>query len=387
MQIPDETLDAYYQLHQFASYGWLISQIVLITGLIVMGSTNLGRTALLSIKKKVKPWPLAAALFYFSITVLLKLGQTIITFLLIVKKAQLDSTDAPSLLTFIGSQASGILIWAMLMAALGLIIILILKNVTTITWLWLAVAITIIVSVILTARPHFRDTTPLGNSPTEQKIAKLLQRAGIPLDRIAIEDCSRQSDCPPGQVIGLGPTKLMLFDSRMTSRTPEEQLLQVAAHEAKHFITDNDFKPSTAVFLLCCFVFLITQISIRSIRRNGQDQVAKVQLTLTAASFGLVAFWLAQPIVTTWHRGLEVEADRFALELYRNNQALMDIMWADARNNPIAYRHTPITKYFRATHPQIKDRIELANSYHPWLDGKSLKYDKYFSEKCASRPN
>ena len=380
MQIPVETLDAYYQLHQLASLGWLSGQVVLIAGLLVMGSTRIGRSVLLSISKKVRPWPLATALFYFSIAVVLKLVQTIITFFLIAEKSQLDITEAPSFLAFIGSQIPGILIWALLLAVLGLIAIFILRNVTTFTWLWLAIAITIIASVTLAARPHFRDTTPLGNSPTEQKIVKLLQRTGVPIDRIALEDCSSQSDCPPGQVIGLGPTKLMVFDHRLASRTPEDQLLQVAAHEAKHFLIDNDLKPIIAVFLICCFVFSITQISIRFVWRKGRDRVALVQLVLTAYAIGLVAFLLAQPIFTTWHRSLELEADRFALELYRNNRALIDIMWVDAKQNPMAYRQTPVTKFLRATHPQIKDRIDLAKSYHPWIDGEPLKYAAYFSD-------
>ena len=380
MQIPVETLDAYYQLHQLASLGWLSGQVVLIAGLLVMGSTRIGRSVLLSISKKVRPWPLATALFYFSIAVVLKLVQTIITFFLIAEKSQLDITEAPSFLAFIGSQIPGILIWALLLAVLGLIAIFILRNVTTFTWLWLAIAITIIASVTLAARPHFRDTTPLGNSPTEQKIVNLLQRTGVPIDRIALEDCSSQSDCPPGQVIGLGPTKLMVFDHRLASRTPEDQLLQVAAHEAKHFLIDNDLKPIIAVFLICCFVFSITQISIRFVWRKGRDRVALVQLVLTAYAIGLVAFLLAQPIFTTWHRSLELEADRFALELYRNNQALIDIMWVDAKQNPMAYRQTPVTKFLRATHPQIKDRIDLAKSYHPWIDGEPLKYAAYFSD-------
>ena len=379
MQIPVETLDAYYKLHQLASLGWLSGQVVLIAGLLVMGSTRIGRSVLLSISKKVRPWPLATALFYFSIAVVLKLVQTIITFFLIAEKSQLDITEAPSFLAFIGSQIPGILIWALLLAVLGLIAIFILRNVTTFTWLWLAIAITIIASVTLAARPHFRDTTPLGNSPTEQKIVKLLQRTGVPIDRIALEDCSSQSDCPPGQVIGLGPTKLMVFDHRLASRTPEDQLLQVAAHEAKHFLIDNDLKPIIAVFLICCFVFSIIQISIRFVWRGGRDRVALVQLVLTAYAIGLVAFLLAQPIVTTWHRSLELEADRFALELYRNNEALINIMWVDAKQNPMAYRQTPVTKFLRATHPQIKDRIDLAKSYHPWIDGEPSKYAAYFS--------
>ena len=380
MQIPPETLKAYYQLHQLVSVGWLAGQIALIAGHLLMGSTQMGRSLLQSISKKVRPWPLAAVLFYFSVAGALKLAQTVITFFLIERKSQLDRTEAPSFLAYIGSQTPGILTWALLLAVFGLIAIYILRNLKAFTWLWAAVAFTIIAGVTLAMRPHFRDTTPLGNSPSEQKIAQLLQRTGVPIDRIALEDCSGSSDCPPGQVIGLGPTKLMLFDRRLTSRTPEDQLLQVAAHEAKHFLIDSDLKPIAVVFLICCFTFSITQIVIRFVLRKGQDRVALVQSVLTAYAVGFAALLLAQPVITTWHRNLELEADRFALELYRNNQALVDIMWADAKHNPMAYRQTPITKFLRATHPQIKDRIDLAKSYHPWVDNEPLKYEAYFSD-------
>lgn len=380
MQLPAQTLDAYYQLQQFVSFGWLFSHVLLISGLLFMGSTTIGRSVLLSISKKVRPWPLAATLFYFSIAVVLKLVQSIITYLLIVKKSQLDATEAPSLLGSLLAQVPGVLVSALVLSALGLILIFILRKKTALTWLWLAISVTTLASVALTVHPYFQDTIPLGNSPTEQKIVQLLQRAGIPSDRIALEDCNSQSDCPPGQVIGLGPTKLIMFDSRLTSRTPEDQLLQVAAHEAKHFLIDNDLKPIIVIFLICCFIFFITQISIRLLYRNEPDQIALVQRVPTAYAFGLIAFLFVQPIVKTWHQELELEADLFGLEFNRDNQALIDIMWTDAKQNPMAYRYTPITRFLRATHPQIKDRIHLAESYRPWIDGKPLKYGAYLSD-------
>lgn len=380
MQMPVQTLDAYYQLHLLASYGWVFTQLFLVASLLLIGSTKFGRSAFLSISQKTKKWPLAAILFFFSTAVFLEIVKATIFHHVIVKKALLEASQAPSLLGYLGSQVPSIVATALLFSILGLILIYILKRRNSLTWLWLAIAVTAIVSGGLAARPFFRDAVPLGNSTVEQEIVGLLHRAGVPANRIAIEDCSSQSECPPGQVIGLGPTKLMLFDRRLASRTPKDRLLQVAAHEAKHFLIDNDLKPIIAVFLLCSFVFFVAQISIQLVRRSEGDQAARVQLALTTYAFGMIAFLLAQPIVTTWHRGLEVEADRFGLELNRNNQALIDIMWADTKQNPIAYKQTPITKYFRATHPQIKDRIHMAETYHPWVEGKPLRYGIYFSE-------
>ena len=380
MEVSAQSLEAYYHLQQYWNAGWVINQMVAIAGALLIGSTGFGRSAYLSIAKVIKPWSLAAIAFFFAIALLIDLVQSTIVHHLIVKKSQLDKTAAPSLLHFLAGQLPTILASALLLACLGVALLFVIRRMNSLTWLWLAVSVTAIASATLALRPFFASTNALGSSPGEQKIVQLLKRVGIPPNRIATEECDDSADCPPGQVIGLGPSKTMLLDRRLTSRTPESQLLQVVAHEAKHFVLDNDLKPPLAIFLLCSFVFLVTQLAVGAFQRRAHDQAAYVCLVPAAYVIGLVAFLLAQPAVTTFERDLELEADRFGLELNRDNRALLDIMLADAKQDPMLYRYTPITKYFRATHPQISDRIELAQTYQPWLRGQALRYREYISK-------
>lgn len=379
MEVSAQSLETYYHLQQYLNVGWALTQIVAIASMLLIGLTSFGRSAFLSIAKVIKPWPLAAIVFYFSIALVVKVIQSTIIHHLMVKKSQVDESDAPSLLHFLAGELPTILASALLLAVLGLALVFVLRRKNSLTWLWLAVIVTAIASATLALNPYFSNTNSLGNAPSEQKIAQLLTRVGIPPNRIATEDCSDSSDCPPGHVIGLGPTKTMLLDRRLTSKTPENQLLQVVAHEAKHFVLDNDLKPILAIFLICSFVFLLTQLGVSALQRRAHDQSEYVSLVPIAYGIGLAAFLLAQPAVTTFQRNLELEADRFGLELNRDNRALIDIMRADAKQNLMLYRYTPITKYFRATHPQISDRIHLAETYQPWLRGEPLKYRKYIS--------
>jgi Zn-dependent protease with chaperone function len=380
MELSPETFEAYYQLQMRFNIGWICIQMVFILSLLFMGLTRIGQAAYVSISGRIKVWPLAVIAFYFLTAFALKVIQSAIVHPLISQKAQLDGASAPAFLALVGAQVPANIGSALVLALSGLGLVLILSQKSRLTWLWLAVIVTGIASGYLAVRPSLLHTTPLGDSPVEQRMVQMLERAGISPDRVALVDCSELSDCPPGQVIGLGPTKLMLFDGRLASKTPEDQLLQVAAHEAKHFLLDNDFKPVIAIFLICSFVLLAGQGFIQWVSHGPRNRNESVSLVLGACAVGLIAYLLAQPIVTTFQRNLEHEADIFGLELNRDNQALSDIMWADAEANPMLYRHTPITRYFRATHPQIRDRLDTAATYKPWLTGEPLRYGQWISE-------
>ncbi len=379
MELSTETLGAYYQLRLRFDVGWILIQVIFVLGLALMGQTRIGQDSYKFLSKRIKPWPLSAISLFFLVILLLNSVASLIQHYLLTQKAQLDGVLAPSL-AFLGSQIAGNIVPALALAIVGLALLFLLRRRRRLSWLWLAVVITVTLSGFFAVRPYLLDTAPLGSSTAEQEILQLLDRVGISSNHVALVDCAGSSDCPPGQVVGLGPTKLMIFDSRLTSQTPQDQLLQVAAHEAKHFLLDNDFKPIIAIFLISAFVFLVTQMITGVISRGSRHEDAPIPLVFTAYAVGLSAYLLAQPVVTTFQRNLELDADIFGLEFNRDNQALIEIMWADAKHNPTLYRYTPVTKYFRTTHPQIKDRIHNAETYRPWLNQEPLQYGEHFAE-------
>jgi Zn-dependent protease with chaperone function len=380
MDLPAQTLAAYYELQRYFNAWWVVSRLVLIGIPTLLGVTSIGGAILRCLSRLLKPWPVAACALYFSVALLVRLIQTTILHHVLAKKCQLEGTPAPSWFGFVAGQLPTILLSALVIAAFGLALIFILERKSRFTWLWLALALTVIITAALALAPYLTETAPLGSSATELNLARLLQRVGTPKEKIRTEDCQAKDDCPPGHVVGIGPTKMILLDRRLTSRTPENQLLQVMAHEAKHFLLDNDFKPVIAIFLICAWVCLATQICVNGLRRRVLGDGARVLLVLPVCGIGFIAFLLAQPAVTTFQCNLELEADRFGLELQRDNSALLEIMRADEKENPMLYRYTLITRYFRATHPQISDRINLAETYKPWRHGEPLKYQQYMSK-------
>jgi STE24 endopeptidase len=91
------------------------------------------------------------------------------------------------------------------------------------------------------------------------------------------------------------------------------------------------------------------------------------------------AFYLvALPPVNAFRQHVELEADRFALELNRNNetQSQMIASWAGQKGNVSEWN--TFFKFFRASHPSLATRITLSNNYQPWKDGKPLVYERDF---------
>ena len=90
-------------------------------------------------------------------------------------------------------------------------------------------AVSIVVLAFLLAEPFTQAYKPLDSSPLELRIAELAARTGVPRSAIVIEHCDPASSCPPGRVIGMGPTRLMLLNDALLAQNPESWTLQTVA--------------------------------------------------------------------------------------------------------------------------------------------------------------
>ena len=93
-----------------------------------------------------------------------------------------------------------------------------------------------------------------------------------------------------------------------------------------------------------------------------------------------VFFLLAQPIALAYSRHIEREADRFALEITRDNRAMATAFAILQDQNLVHPRPGPLYVPWRARHPAIAERVEFANSYRPWESGERLVYGDHFQE-------
>jgi len=214
-------------------------------------------------------------------------------------------------------------------------------------WLLASAAVSIVVLAFLLAEPFTQAYKPLGSLPLELRIAELAARTGVPRSAIVIEHCDPASSCPPGRVIGMGPTRLMLLNDALLAQNPESWTLQTVAHEAKHFSKDDNIK---AFFLLSglalAALWFVNHAGHAIVARwsgrlgfAGLEEPASLPLAVLLLSSFYVA---ALAPVNLFRQHVELEADRFALELTRENatQARMTASWASEKSRVPEWAHS-----------------------------------------------
>lgn len=246
-------------------------------------------------------------------------------------------------------------------------------------WIVLATAASLLFVGALLVEPYTQSHAPLGTSPIERRLADAGAQVGIAPDRIVLEACQPADACPPGRVIGVGPTRLMLINASLMRTNPPEWTLQTFAHEAKHFVEDDNMK---AIFILVSLSFSFAWLihflggafSRRCRQRFGFTTIVEpASLPLVVVLFTLLQLAVLPPL-NAYRQHVELEADRFALEMTRQNAVQAAMIAGHARGALAVPESSLFAKWFRNSHPSDADRIRLANSYRPWVEGAPLQY-------------
>jgi Zn-dependent protease with chaperone function len=180
-------------------------------------------------------------------------------------------------------------------------------------------------------------------------------------------------------VTGIGGTKrIVLWDTLLGRLTPD-QVAVVMAHEMGHYVLNHTLLvilgAAVAVTLSLYAVHrLAGRLIARHRRRFGFDRLDDVaSLPLLLLVGGVVSF-VVMPGVLAVSRWQEREADRFALELTRDNRAAAEMFVRLQQENLSVPRPGLLYTLWLGSHPSLASRIEFANRYRPWAVGDTLRY-------------
>jgi len=220
--------------------------------------------------------------------------------------------------------------------------------------------------------PLTTHIVPLNDQTLLTKIETLEARCGVPHIPVFVgggEDT----------VVGLGPTNRIVLSQEIFKNETPDQIEFTVGHEMKHYIEGDNWKALAIVtVLLFSGLFLVDRIGrfaiARYAARLGFDDLAD------PASFPLVIlilclFWMTvAPLFNLYARHIEHEADRFALELTHQNQAMGEMFASFSNRWEQEVEWDGFQAIFYANHPSNGERIRFANTYHPWEDGAPLVY-------------
>lgn len=255
-------------------------------------------------------------------------------------------------------------------------------------WLYsgLAAVPLIVVLMLVTpiwVAPLFNKFGPMQDKALEAKILALAERAGIEGARVFEVDKSEDTKTTNAYVTGVGVTKRIVLWDTIIERMDQRSLLFVMGHEMGHYVLHHVWVVIAALSALVMLsLYAVHRLAHGLIRRYSHrfgferlDDIASWPLVsiLTGAVIGI-----ATPLFFAVSRYDEREADRFGLEITRDNRACATAFVKLADDNLGIPRPNPVLQLLRGSHPTVAERIEFCNTYRPWEKGEPLRYEGYF---------
>jgi STE24 endopeptidase len=219
--------------------------------------------------------------------------------------------------------------------------------------------------------PLFNEFGPLDDRAMESRILTLAGRAGIPGSRVYQVNKSVDTKTVNAYVTGVGATKRIVLWDTILAKLEPDQVVFVVAHEMGHFVLRHILALiAVATALVTASLYVVHRMAGRLIarysKRFGFDQLSDVaSLPLLLFIGGIVSF-VVTPLVLAFSRHQEHEADRFALELTRDNRAAATTFVRLQEENLGVPRPGTLYMLWRGSHPSLGERVDFANGYRPW---------------------
>jgi Zn-dependent protease with chaperone function len=255
-------------------------------------------------------------------------------------------------------------------------------------WLWTGIATMPLATLALVVAPIWIDPLfdrfgPMRDRALEARIVALARRAGIEGGRVFEVAKSEDTRQVNAYVTGLGATKRIVLWDTLVDRLRPDEVLFVMGHEMGHYVLRHTVLVILgATLLVTSSMYAVHRVAGallgRWSRRFGVERLDDpASLPLLALVAGVVALAVT-PIVLATSRYMEHEADRFGLEITRDNRTAARTFVKLQQENLGVPRTGVLDHLWRDSHPDPADRIEFANRYRPWATGGTLRYGDRF---------
>lgn len=237
-------------------------------------------------------------------------------------------------------------------------------------WWWLVSALSVpvlILSVVLVPvfiDPLFYTFMPVKDKKLAAKILTMAEASGISGSRIYEVNISKETKKVNAYVVGLfGTKRIVLWDTLLKWR--EDEILFILGHEMGHYKLNHlwYFVFGFPFLILAGMFFahkLLPPVAVKYASRFGfSDMRDGASYPLFALYFSLFLF-ITLPVVNSFSRYFEAQADAFGLRVAKNPDAAVRVFTKFAVEN---YTHPdpPLFLHiFRDSHPSLKERIEMA---------------------------
>jgi Zn-dependent protease with chaperone function len=255
-------------------------------------------------------------------------------------------------------------------------------------WLYAGLATIPIAALVLVITPVwvdplFNDYQAMPDKALESRILALARRSGIEGSRVYQVNKSVDTKAVNAYVTGVGRTKRIVLWDTILAKLEPNQVLFITAHEMGHFVLRHTLAfIFGAAMLTTVSLYVVHRLAgtliARFCDRFGFDRLSDVASFPLLVLLGNIVSLLLTPAVLAFSRYQEREADRFALELTRDNRTAATTFVRLQEENLTVPRPGRLYTIWRGSHPPLGERVDFANRYRPWEEAKELRYDHLF---------
>ncbi|HXI58788.1 MAG TPA: M48 family metallopeptidase [Polyangia bacterium] len=276
---------------------------------------------------------------------------------------------------FAGDQLKGLAVGLVIGALFIWVPYLLLARSPTRWWLWTgALALPFFTLMLLIGpvyiAPLFNRFGPMKDQALESEVLAVAAQAGVEGARVFEVNKSVDTEKVNAYVTGIGKTKrIVLWDTLLARLAPAETRF-VVGHELGHYVLGHVWINIFVSWVLTVAgLFAAHRTSGVLLARFGDrfgftrlgDPASLPLLLLLLSLFSL----LISPAALALSRYHERQADRFGLDLTRDNHAAGTAFITLQRQNLAVPRPGLLYKIFRASHPPIGERVDFINAYRP----------------------
>ena len=211
--------------------------------------------------------------------------------------------------------------------------------------------------------PLFNKVTRLNDPALTQRILRLARANGIPARDVFMMDASKQTTRMSANVSGFGNTMRITLNDNLLRRGSPEEIEAVMGHEMGHYVLNHVYNGMLFFLVLIVTWFAALYYSLQwalqrwgerwQIRGIGDTAVLPLVLLITS-----LFFFVLTPVVNTYTRTQEAEADIFGINASRQPDG-----FAQGAIHLGEYRKMspgPLEEWIFFDHPSGRNRIQAA---------------------------
>ncbi|MEA4825044.1 MAG: M48 family metallopeptidase [Clostridium sp.] len=234
--------------------------------------------------------------------------------------------------------------------------------------------------------PLFNDFKPIKDKQMEQSLINLTKQANIENCNILKVDKSKETDMMNAYMTGIGKSKRIVLWDTTVDKLNLREIKFVTAHEIGHYVLGHIKKMMIlqiiSIFVIFYIIYAIAPYIIDKYKYkfkfNSLQDIASLPLIILMLNLCILAI---TPSSNTYSCYMEKQADTFAIEITRDNEAAISSFQKLSESGIVIPNPDPIYKLWTYDHPPISERVEFFKKYKPWTEGKQLIYEEYINTK------